>query len=106
MFNRKIAIASFALWAACLGGGGCHDAKMTSDAPMSATSDSDTAGLSKEELMARGDAMIRRGNQMKGDGAKLAPDEKQDNMSPDDLMMRGDEMIKGGMDLKDRATQM
>jgi hypothetical protein len=105
MYNVKTAIACLVLSAGCLvGGAGCHG----DDTPVATdrfdTTMPDTAGMSKDDLLAQGNAMIQRGQSIKDDAAGLKPGETIERLTPDELMMKGDELMKHGKTMVDMAA--
>jgi hypothetical protein len=105
MFNLKTALACLALAAGCLVGGvGCHGGNAPVATDRFDTSMPDTAGMSKDDLLAQGNAMIQRGQSIKDDAAALKPGDTIDRLTPDELMMKGDELMKNGKTMVDMAA--
>ena len=102
MLNLKMLVACAALSAGCLVANvGCADRTPLTDDQVMA----DPSGLPKDELLARGDRMIQRGQTMKDNAARMAPGQTADGMSKEDLAMKGDETMLNGQRLKDVAMR-
>ena len=108
MPNLKTLAAAAALSAAeLLASAGCHHVGTGMGTQATVAGDGtavDTSGMSKAQVMARGNALVRQGQTMKNDGEQMSPTDTRDGLSRNDLMQKGDEMIRQGTVLRDQAA--
>ena len=97
--NVKAAILCLSLFATCLvGPAGCHGGAGDSSMP-------NTSGMSKDDLLSKGKAMMAKGQMVKDQAVQMKDGDSSDGLSKDDLMSRGDEMMKNGKAMMDMGMQ-